>query len=239
MRKKILLLVILIFLVVPFVSAQNISIDYPEEVTVGEEFSFKITLSNFEEDIYDVKIDIIAGGERIARILAGGEWKSTYYYINDIISPDEEKEFILKVLEYIGSAEITVKIKNSGGSSEVFEGYEIEIVESGAEDDQEPPPINDFDEEEDDEDEDEETNESATETTSIPDYEEISNGKKQQPITLDVIKLNPKVIKSEDDTGDNKDLGDYAVYGFVVFCILLGFLFALKKYRFKKNEAEV
>lgn len=232
MIKKFLLL--LIFLIIPLVSAQNISVDYPTEVVDGEEFSFKITLSNFEEDIYDVKIDIFGNEIRISKILDDDKWKSTFYYVKDIISPEEEKEFSLKIENYAGKADIIIKIRNSAEKVEIFEGYEIEIIEKS----QEPPPINDFDE---DDDENGETNESTTEITNTTNndyYYKALNENKREPITAEIIKLNPKVIKSENDSENNKNLSDYAIYTFVVFCILLGFLFALKKYKAKKNETE-
>ena len=56
----------------------------------------------------------------------------------------------------------------------------------------------------------------------------------------EVIKLNPQIIKSEEnkENSDNEKISgnNYAVYGFVVFCLLLGFLFMIKKNRFNKNE---
>ncbi len=52
---------------------------------------------------------------------------------------------------------------------------------------------------------------------------------------LDVINLNPKVIKSGDDM-ENLNKNNYAIYGLVGFCVLLGVLFLLRKSRYKKNE---
>jgi len=57
----------------------------------------------------------------------------------------------------------------------------------------------------------------------------LSNQKEN--IKLEVITLNSldtKDIKSEDDK-KNLDKSDWAKYGFVGFCVLLGFLFILKK----------
>jgi len=53
-------------------------------------------------------------------------------------------------------------------------------------------------------------------------------------IEISVIKLTPKSIKSEENIEtSNKNI--YAIYGFVIFCILLIFLFLLKGKKFK-NE---
>ena len=46
--------------------------------------------------------------------------------------------------------------------------------------------------------------------------------------------LNPQVIKSENDN-ENLDKNNYAVYGFVAFCILIGILFIIKNKK-DKNE---
>ena len=58
---------------------------------------------------------------------------------------------------------------------------------------------------------------------------------KTEDIKLEVIKLNAKTIKSEDDK-EKLNKNNYAKYGFVFFCILLGFLFMLRKKRVNKNE---
>ena len=51
-----------------------------------------------------------------------------------------------------------------------------------------------------------------------------------------LIDLNPKDIKTEEDN-QNLNKNNYAIYGFVTFCILLLFLFVLKnKNQFNKNE---
>lgn len=56
------------------------------------------------------------------------------------------------------------------------------------------------------------------------------------PIEAQVIILNAKTIKSEDEK-ESLDKSDYAKYGFIVFCALLVFLFILKARR-KRHEFE-
>ena len=90
MKKQIqFLFVILLFSII---SAQEINIDYPEKVKLDEEFELKIKLIDFEEDTYDLKIDITCSGNRISRILNNDQWKSTFYYINNAIEQDQEKK---------------------------------------------------------------------------------------------------------------------------------------------------
>ena len=67
-----------------------------------------------------------------------------------------------------------------------------------------------------------------------PEKENLSliKEKPKENILLKPINLNPKVIKTKNDKQElNKS--DYAKYGFVGFCILLGILFMFKK---NKNE---
>lgn len=67
-----------------------------------------------------------------------------------------------------------------------------------------------------------------------PEIEEISS-RETEPIELQTINLNPKVIKSEDDN-ENLSEGNYAIYGLVFFCVLLVVLFILRKNKYNKNE---
>ena len=65
--------------------------------------------------------------------------------------------------------------------------------------------------------------------------EEIFTQNTETTISLEVIKLNPKDIKTENDN-KSLDKSNYAKYGFVLFCILIGLLFMLKNHRINKNE---
>ena len=77
---------IIIFLI-PIVLAQTIEVDYPDNVEVEKEFNLNIKLINFQQEIYDVKIDINPEN-RIAQIY-DKNWKSTYYYVNRGILAEE------------------------------------------------------------------------------------------------------------------------------------------------------
>jgi len=59
----------------------------------------------------------------------------------------------------------------------------------------------------------------------------------KENIELNTIKLNAKSIKTENNK-ENPDKSNYAKYGFIAFCILLGFLFILKKQKNYKTEFE-
>lgn len=61
----------------------------------------------------------------------------------------------------------------------------------------------------------------------------LNRGKDSRNVTLNEISLSGKTIKS-DSSNVSLDKGDYAKYGFVGFCILLGFLLVLRKEN--KNE---
>ncbi len=140
-KSKVFGISILLVVFLSFVSAQDIALDYPEEVNYGEEFEIIVELMDFQEDEYDIKIDITnSEGSRISEILNNGEWKSTYNYVRDSIdtSQEDEASFTLNITEeYIGTATIEVKTRDSTSQIEAFQGYEIEIVDRGAEPEEE------------------------------------------------------------------------------------------------------
>ena len=82
-----------------------------------------------------------------------------------------------------------------------------------------------------------EPEESTAETINTTDDGDGASGGEEKNKKLEIIRLNSKVIKSEDDS-KIPSKSDYAIYGFVTFCILLVFLFVLRKYNLKKNEFE-
>ena len=65
------------------------------------------------------------------------------------------------------------------------------------------------------------------------DLQENKGVSQKNIIQAEVINLNPKDIKSEDDSEKTK--GNYAIYGFIAFSILIVVLFMLRKNRYK-NE---
>ena len=87
--------------------------------------------------------------------------------------------------------------------------------------------------EEEDEEEEEEINEELSEMEELQ-VEKLPS-RETEPIELQTINLNPKVIKSEDDN-ENLSESNYAIYGLVFFCVLLVVLFILRKNKYNKNE---
>ena len=126
-KNRIILLCLFFLLVIPTISAQNISIDYPDEVEIGKEFQIKLQLIDFESGTYDVKIDMFGDGARIARILNNGVWKSTVYYISEAIESGQEEDFTMKIESYVGNINFEVKIRESGSETKylIFGGYSL------------------------------------------------------------------------------------------------------------------
>ncbi len=72
-------------------------------------------------------------------------------------------------------------------------------------------------------------NTSEKETKSLITWSGDTQSKKNPELkTIKLSALDTKDIKSEDDK-KNLDKSDWAKYGFIGFCVLLGFLFILKK----------
>lgn len=234
MRKTAILVILLMF--IPFVFAEEIEVDYPSKISLNEEFTFKIKLIDFDEDVYDAKIDILANGERVAQIWNEEEnkWQSTYFYVKDSIE-NQEGEFKIKAIVEFGVADIEVKTMDSAGSKRTFSGYEIESLGGDSGEDSE----DEENDSEDSEDEEDETSEEDDENDSNLEVDETENQKDipenvQNNNTLNKITLNPKDINSETDKGI---LGnDYALYGLGIFSILIIILFTFKFLKNRKNE---
>ena len=120
------------FGVVGLISAQNISFSYPDSVNASDVFEVNLSLLDFSYDIYDIKIDIInSSGDRIAEIYNGTGWTSTNYYVNNIINNSELNSslFFLNITElYNGSANLTVRIRDSSGIPIFSENYSMDVL---------------------------------------------------------------------------------------------------------------
>ncbi|MBS3080393.1 hypothetical protein J4221_02900 [Candidatus Pacearchaeota archaeon] len=108
-------IVFIIMLIVPLIYSQEVIINYPEKVYVGEEFEITIELSNFSEGIYDTKFDIRNGSKNIAKRFWENEWKSTHYWMYNALNESEKKKtFKLMISEpYIGEVLFFIRIKNN------------------------------------------------------------------------------------------------------------------------------
>jgi len=231
-----------------FVSSQEISLNYPNEVCVDEEFNVQLTLINFSSGVYDVKMDILdaSSGERISKIYNGLSWQSTFNYINDIISNDESKSFSLIIFKDFNTATITVKIKSSSGVIKNFTGYNISKKSSCSpenpsdnsttgnnttNDNSNYTSVENFTKSSD------ESISNSKNSTSTQNLENSYNPLNNQKVDLAPISLNAKTIKTEKSSDfENKTKGKYAIYLLITFCVLLLFLFLLKKKKYNKNE---
>lgn len=110
---KIILLLLAVFLF-GIVS----SVEYPDEVEVGEEFKI-----SFDTNDKEVKIDFTIEETRVSKIY-DEKWKSTFYYIK----ASEDGEYILK-LEKSGIAVGVIKTRNSNGKTTTVDEIEIKVLE--------------------------------------------------------------------------------------------------------------
>ncbi len=231
--KKILFLLILIFLF-PIISAIRINeVESNPEGTDSRNEWIEL-YSEIEINISDYKLINNDGDE----ILLNGSFSGYFVYVfnKQWLDNSDEKVFLYKDNESIDETYLFADNKNDDLTWQLCEIWEFIgstkgeengcIIEDGEQeenDTQETLPINDTNEEE--------PEESITETTNIVDNENRS------PITSQTINLNPKIIKSEDDS-ESLSKSEYAFFGFVTFCVLLALLFMLKRYKYKKNGFE-
>lgn len=229
-------LVCIVFLI-SIMSAQSINVNYPDEVSPGQEFDFVVELVDFDDGMYDVKIDIVLSSGRVAKIWNNGMLKSTFYYVNDAISADEEKSFSIKINEDAPYeiADIIIKIKDSSENTETFEGYSLEIIESSNNDPDPDPP-------EDDStpiiEEDETANNGNRNIIHSYVVQNLTNNSPIENTEPQLISLglnNSKDIKTENYMQE-QGKSNYAIYGLFGFCVFLAFLYLVQKNRNNKNE---
>lgn len=185
-----------------FVSALDFDVISPEEVTAEEEFSFEIILET--EEIYDVKAYVHEHNKDACEILSGEEWKSPYYYLKEAFP--EKTEFSL-LPHYAGETQICVKLRKSGGSSfdEVCNDITVLPAEEESSDD-----------------------ETTEEEPNIETKIKTNNTNLNQEENYRKITLNRK---TEDQTFTTKTdkLRTATIYSFLVFCVLIIILLALRR----------
>jgi len=187
----------------------GIEINYPKQVELNKEFIFKVKLINFSDDRYDIKIEIFEDESRIAKILNGESWKSTNYYIDDVIKNNEEKKFLMKIIIDFEEAEIRINVRDSKNKLKSFTGYTILKSDESSEE-----------------------NEKETKTENSEKIE-FSDDETTETINLKPIVLNTQNIKSENDK--EFSVKDLAFYGVIFFGVVFGALFFLNKRKYK-NE---
>lgn len=197
--------ILLFILFLPFVCAENISVEYPYEVLINQEFSVKIS-TDFNYDSCDFKIDIFDKDKRVSRIFNEG-WKSTIYYITGLGC--EEEAFKLKIENGTGPFNMTVKIRNEK-TVKTFSSYLMVLA----------------DEVSDEEIEDEEKEVQIKNT----DFENLEY--EREEIVNEIILLNPKTIKTKENSSFLDTNYEYSLIGFLGLVIVL-YLIKRKK---KENE---
>ena len=116
----------------------NLEISHDEEIINGEEFRVLVSIENFENKDYDIRIWLTPKNDdkAISEIYDedGEKWRSGIYYLEKAIDgPDDEKEFRLRIREsysdFEDDAEINVYIRAYGTSNVIkSEEEDIEIV---------------------------------------------------------------------------------------------------------------
>lgn len=130
---RLLLVMMLVVLTSGLVVGQelNVSLDYPGEVRYDEEFDMVVRLEGFEEDVYDVKFEIVNGSKNIAERFYKNEWKSSNFWMNQAINSSENSEGVFRILIdeiYNGLNNFSVKIRNQGDF--YFEMYGLMNISS-------------------------------------------------------------------------------------------------------------
>jgi len=218
---KLLIFLSLIFLFVNLSHAEELKLDYPDEIEQNKEFIISIELIDFPQNTYDVKIDINPEN-RIARILNNNQWKSTFYYINDAIQKQED--FTLKITEqYTGTANILIKLR----SDEVitFSGYSINIIKEDTEKEEQNADTEEKNTQEQDKQDDEDNQEENNKENLIDNKQEnkdITENTNQNTRETKTIRLN---YNKEKITYENKQKYiPYLLFFISIFLVMLYFL---------------
>ena len=112
-------------------SQATIILSYPSQVNFGQEFSVNVTLINFPDDVYDVRIGVINDSIRLARIWNGNNWQSAYYYINNVFNTTQKKSesFRLNMTACCnGNANLEIKLRDSKNYVYSFYNYSINVM---------------------------------------------------------------------------------------------------------------
>jgi len=172
-------------------------------------------------------------------IALNGSFSGYYIYIfsKQWLDNSDEKIYLYKDENLIDESGTFDDADNNDETWQLCDSWEFLVATKGeknnceTEEEEEP--------EEEIEDVVEEETEDVVEEEKLPD-EDVKEPKEereqtQTPLTPEVISLTPKDIKSEDNI-ESLDKTDYAKYGFIAFCILMGVLLILKNKRKQKNE---
>ena len=127
--KKEILIILVLFLSLNIVLAEELNISYPLNVSLGKSFEVNLSLINFTGDSYDVKIDMLNVTSHIIKRYWDNEWKSGNYYMGDAInlSMDNSGSFKVNITEdYEGNNSLIIKLRDSENNIISFE-YPINV----------------------------------------------------------------------------------------------------------------
>jgi hypothetical protein len=101
---------------------KRINLTYPSQVQCNENFTITLNAFNFENGIYDAKIDMqdVATGNRIGQIWNGSSWLSTYSYVNsalNVTNGNGSAGLIFKIENFNGSAILLPRLRLAGSST--------------------------------------------------------------------------------------------------------------------------
>lgn len=227
MRVGILILVFVIL--ISSISALKITEfeSNPEGTDAGNEW---IELYSEEEvDLENYKLVNNDGDEIILNDSFSGYF--IYIFEKQWLDNSDEKVLLYENESLIDETEVFDDSKNNDMTWQLCDSWEFKLStkgeENSCEEDEEPSeePVEEKDEDE----------RTAKEKKVVEEYQEIAEIREEEtgPIELKMINLNPKVIKSEND--NEKLNNNYALYGFVFFCVLIIVLFVLRRNKYK-NE---
>jgi competence ComEA-like helix-hairpin-helix protein len=121
----------------------RISLSFPKEAFADQEFKVSLSVSDLENETYDIKISILKISEEseqkrtISEIsLTGDEWQNSYKYLQKVFSGtsfsgDFKLRISQKYQDFKGEAEILARVRQSSNKKIVAEFKDkIEIQES-------------------------------------------------------------------------------------------------------------
>jgi len=128
-----IIFLILVIISITLIGAKSVNFEFPSNASYGVPFQVNLTLINYSEGVYDIKIDFYNStnaSERFSQIYNGSIWQTTYNYVNSAIntSMTNFSNFTINITElYNSTANITLKIRKSS-TIDTYENYTLNIT---------------------------------------------------------------------------------------------------------------
>ena len=219
-----------LFLFTSFSSAQSLTFNYPNEVSINEEFSVVLDTSITETSdvkifVHDSEDESVSRGEYISEIFNSG-WKDSWNYLNAVFP--EQKEYKIRVTESPGARKICARLRKTGAKSLTTFCQDITVIAT------EKPKSSDEDEEESSPLSSSSNRASNKKETILPINTSSEEIPKQQALSFqnDKIVLNSQSISSgqkEEFVTKHEKIRKGIVYGFVGLLVVIVILFSLKR----------